>query len=74
MAEEVFGEGWEAKGAEIYNEGPKKSNIWGIGQSVCSQFQVVYADYSKTAAISIRHGSGHIALPSRKLRGHGQHR
>lgn len=31
LAEEVFGEGWEAKGAEIYNEGPKKSNVWGIG-------------------------------------------
>ena len=41
LAEEVFGEGWEAKGAEIYNEGPKNSNVWGIGQSVCSQFQVV---------------------------------
>lgn len=33
-AEEVFGEGWEAKGAGIYDEGPKNSNIWGIGQSV----------------------------------------
>ncbi|TFK38533.1 glycoside hydrolase family 38 protein [Crucibulum laeve] len=31
LAEEVFGEGWEAKGADIYNDGPKKSNIWGIG-------------------------------------------
>ena len=74
LAEEVFGEGWEAKGAGIYNEGPKKSNVWGIGQSVCSQFQVVYADCSKTAAISIRHGSGRTVLPSRKLRGHGQRR
>lgn len=31
-AEEVFGEGWEAKGAGIYKEGATKSNIWGIGQ------------------------------------------
>lgn len=31
-AEEVFGKGWEAKGAAIYEEGSAKSNIWGIGQ------------------------------------------
>ncbi|KAF8900480.1 glycoside hydrolase family 38 protein [Gymnopilus junonius] len=31
VAEEVFGEGWEAKGAAIYDEGPKAENIWGIG-------------------------------------------
>lgn len=31
-AEEVFGIGWQAKGADIYKEGPQKSNIWGIGQ------------------------------------------
>ena len=34
LAEEVFGEGWEAKGASIYDEGPKKVNIWGIGKQV----------------------------------------
>ncbi|KAF8878221.1 glycoside hydrolase family 38 protein [Infundibulicybe gibba] len=32
LAEGVFGEGWEAKGAAIYNEGAKKSQIWGIGE------------------------------------------
>jgi alpha-mannosidase len=31
-AEDVFGEGWEAKGGDIYDAGPEKSNIWGIGQ------------------------------------------
>lgn len=31
LAEEVFGEGWEEKGASIYDEGAEKSNIWGIG-------------------------------------------
>ncbi|KAJ3503870.1 hypothetical protein NLJ89_g8237 [Agrocybe chaxingu] len=31
LAEEVFGEGWEKKGSGVYEEGPKKSNIWGIG-------------------------------------------
>ncbi|KAF8147680.1 glycoside hydrolase family 38 protein [Crassisporium funariophilum] len=31
LAEEVFGEGWEQKGAAIYDEGPKKVNVWGIG-------------------------------------------
>ena len=31
LAEEVFGEGWEGKGAAIYDEGPQKVNIWGIG-------------------------------------------
>ncbi|KAF9447763.1 glycoside hydrolase family 38 protein, partial [Macrolepiota fuliginosa MF-IS2] len=30
-AEEVFGKGWEAKGAGIYTEGPAKANVWGIG-------------------------------------------
>jgi len=34
LAEEVFGEGWEGKGAAIYDEGPQKVNIWGIGQYV----------------------------------------
>lgn len=32
LAEEIFGEGWEEKGADIYDEGPKKSNVWGIGE------------------------------------------
>lgn len=34
LAEEVFGEGWEGKGASIYDEGPKKVNVWGIGKQV----------------------------------------
>jgi len=34
LAEEVFGEGWEGKGAAIYDEGPQNVNIWGIGQWV----------------------------------------
>jgi hypothetical protein len=33
LAEEIFGEGWEAKGASIYDEGDKEAQIWGIGQS-----------------------------------------
>ncbi|KAH6912224.1 alpha-mannosidase [Coprinopsis sp. MPI-PUGE-AT-0042] len=31
LAEEVFGHGWEKKGADIYKEGPKRATIWGIG-------------------------------------------
>ncbi|KAF8228013.1 glycoside hydrolase family 38 protein [Tricholoma matsutake] len=31
LAEEVFGEGWEAKGASVYDEGPREAQIWGIG-------------------------------------------
>ncbi|KAF9558502.1 glycoside hydrolase family 38 protein [Agrocybe pediades] len=33
LAEQVFGEGWEEKGADIYKEGPEDAeiNIWGIG-------------------------------------------
>jgi alpha-mannosidase len=34
MAKKVFGEGWEEKGSGIYDEGPKKVNVWGIGQYV----------------------------------------
>ncbi|KAF6748244.1 alpha-mannosidase [Ephemerocybe angulata] len=31
LAEEIFGEGWESKGADIYKEGPERAAIWGIG-------------------------------------------
>lgn len=31
VAEEVFGEGWEAKGAKVYKEGSKRAQIIGIG-------------------------------------------
>ncbi|KAF9459521.1 glycoside hydrolase family 38 protein [Collybia nuda] len=31
LAEEIFGEDWEAKGAKIYDEGVKDAQIWGIG-------------------------------------------
>ncbi|KAL0956195.1 hypothetical protein HGRIS_002352 [Hohenbuehelia grisea] len=31
LAENVFGKNWEAKGAKIYDEGPEKSLVWGIG-------------------------------------------
>ena len=32
LADEVFGAGWEAKGADIYKEGPKRATVWGIGR------------------------------------------
>ncbi|TFK19473.1 alpha-mannosidase [Coprinopsis marcescibilis] len=31
LAAEVFGEGWEEKGAAIYDDGPKRPTVWGIG-------------------------------------------
>ncbi|RXW22273.1 hypothetical protein EST38_g3570 [Candolleomyces aberdarensis] len=31
LAEEVFGEGWEEKGADIYKDGPERPTVWGIG-------------------------------------------
>ncbi|KIL60738.1 glycoside hydrolase family 38 protein [Amanita muscaria Koide BX008] len=31
IAEDVFGEGWEEKGAAIYDEGTQRANVWGIG-------------------------------------------
>ncbi len=33
LAEEVFGVGWQAKGAGIYDEGEKDSRVWGIGMN-----------------------------------------
>jgi len=41
LAEQVFGEGWEEKGASIFEEGPKDAeiNIWGIGE--CAQFTFI---------------------------------
>ena len=32
LAEELYREGWEAKGASIYDEGPKKANVWDMGR------------------------------------------
>ena len=32
VAEGVFGKGWEQKGADIYNEGPQRAGVWGIGK------------------------------------------
>jgi hypothetical protein len=50
LAEEVFGEGWEAKGASIYDEGPKKVNVWGIGKhprsSLLSSFNYIHRTVS----------------------------
>jgi alpha-mannosidase len=34
LAEKIYGAGWEEKGADIYDEGPEKANVWGIGQYV----------------------------------------
>lgn len=31
LAEDVLGEGWEKKGAKIYDEGVGKAQVWGIG-------------------------------------------
>jgi len=31
LAEDIFGEGWEAKGADIYKEGAQKAQIIGCG-------------------------------------------
>ncbi|KIJ30485.1 glycoside hydrolase family 38 protein [Sphaerobolus stellatus SS14] len=31
VAEDVFGEGWAEKGAKIWEEGPKKERVYGIG-------------------------------------------
>ena len=31
LAEDVFGEAWEAKGEKIYEDGDKDPQIWGIG-------------------------------------------
>lgn len=36
LADEVFGEGWEKKGADIYKEGAQRASVWGIGQYVFS--------------------------------------
>jgi alpha-mannosidase len=31
LAAEVFGEGLDEKGAKIYQEGPERAQVWGIG-------------------------------------------
>jgi alpha-mannosidase len=31
LADEVFGDKWEERGAAIYEQGPKEAQVWGIG-------------------------------------------
>lgn len=36
IAEKIFGKGWAAKGAKVYEEGDrKKVDVWGIGHCEC---------------------------------------
>ena len=66
MAEKVFGEGWEDKGAAIYDEGPEKVNVWGIGQYV---FHLSFTQWFKRVLVVVTStppGCGLTALHSKK--------
>lgn len=39
IAEDVFGKGWHAKGADIYKEGPQKAQIIGISYCHIVRYQ-----------------------------------
>lgn len=54
LAEEVFGEGWEAKAGDVYQEGHGKArpSVWGIGQYVLS---VSLPSLSKSSNSCLRH-------------------
>ena len=40
LAEDIFGKGWEAKGADVYKEGIEKAQIIGCGNCHVSQIYV----------------------------------
>lgn len=42
IVERVFGKDWQAKGADIYDEGDKSSAIWGIGTVLA----LIFCQYS----------------------------
>ncbi|KAG9009030.1 Glycoside hydrolase, 38 vacuolar alpha mannosidase [Tulasnella sp. 427] len=66
IAEDVFGEGWEAKGADIYKEGlgkGKKAQVWGIGN--CHIDTAWLWPYSVTQQKAARSWSTQIDLMER---------
>ena len=44
LAAGLFGSGWEAKRAEIYNEGSQSPQVWGIGQVKCFLYLALLFD------------------------------
>ncbi|KAH7882020.1 glycoside hydrolase family 38 protein [Phlebopus sp. FC_14] len=63
IAEDVFGKGWEAKGSDIYNEGPPKARIVGI--SYCHIDTAWLWPYSVTQQKTARSWSTQIDLMER---------
>lgn len=45
LAEEIFGKGWEAKGAKVYEEGGQKAQIIGCGNCHVSRGRCLSAYY-----------------------------
>ncbi|PPQ95115.1 hypothetical protein CVT25_011658 [Psilocybe cyanescens] len=53
LAEEVFGEGWEKKGAEIYNEGPKEVNVCHIDTAWLWPYRVTQQKVARSWATQV---------------------
>ena len=67
LAEEVFGHGWEKKGADIYKEGPKRATIWGIGTlSFISYSIMLILTTLQVTVTSILPGFGPTASPNKR--------
>ena len=72
IAEDVFGEGWQAKGDKIYNEGPKSAQVVGISYCHIVSYYILLWTFSNISSfIRIQHGCGHIQSPNRRQRGPG---
>ncbi|KIM65521.1 glycoside hydrolase family 38 protein [Scleroderma citrinum Foug A] len=63
IAEDIFGKGWQAKGADIYSEGPKKAQVVGI--SYCHIDTGWLWPYSVTQQKTARSWSTQIDLMER---------
>ena len=71
IAEDVFGKGWQAKGPDIYQEGPEKAQVIGISYCHIVRYQAISRGFAN-APHRIQLGCGHTESHSRRPRDHGQ--
>lgn len=72
IAEDVFGKGWQAKGAEIYQEGPQKAQVVGISYCHIVRYPKWFDEDLLMPLHRTQLGCGHTESRSRRLRDHGQ--
>ena len=55
IMEDAFGEGWQAKGAGVYDEGDSDANtpIWGIGMSMVHLLLEIVSFFFRTVSVEL---------------------